>query len=103
MFLNKLHINQSKCCYIHFKPKTNSNNNYEQQENLILAINNHKIKKVSNAKFLGVHIDENLNWDYHIKECKRKLNYAIATLSRIKNVFQKASTKISIIPFLSLT
>ena len=38
---------------------------------------------MSEAKFLGVTIDENLTWDAHIKNLNRKLNYAIAILSRI--------------------
>ena len=85
MYLNKLHVNKSKCCYIHFKPKTK--NKEEQSENgidLSLKINMHPIKKVSSTKFLGFHIDENLlNWEFHIKECKHKLKYSIASLSRI--------------------
>jgi hypothetical protein len=36
-------------------------------------------------KFLGVIIDDKLNWDAHIKILKRKLGYAVATLNRIKD------------------
>ena len=82
MILNKLHINQSKCCYIHFKPSTKKS--HDKSDDLSLYINCHKVKKVSSTKFLGVTIDEKLSWDCHIRECKRKLNYAIATISRIK-------------------
>ena len=77
MILNKLHINQSKCYYIHFKPKTK--NNSENIRDFKLFINSQEIKKVAETKFLGVFIDQDLNWDKHILECKRKLNYAIAT------------------------
>ena len=73
MYLNKLHVNKSKCCYIHFKPETK--NKEEQSENgidLSLKINEHPIKKVSSTKFLGVHIHENLNWKFHIKECYKR-------------------------------
>ena len=45
------------------------------------------------TKFLGVTIDENLNWDIQVRECKRKLNYAIATLSRIKNCIPESLHK----------
>ena len=82
MILNKLHINQSKCCYMYFQP--NMKNSQDDNSESSLYINCQKVKKVSNTKFLGVHIDDRLNWDCHIKECKRKLNYAIATLYRIK-------------------
>ena len=84
MIHNKLHINMSKCCYIHFKPNSKISNENESTEGLKLKINDYCLKKVKTAKFLGVTIDENLNWDVHLKEVKRKLNYAIATLSRIK-------------------
>ena len=86
MVLNKLHVNKSKCCYIHFKSKIRSGNNEINeiwQDNL--KAGGHKIKKVSETKFLGVTIDEKLCWNSHIQDCTRKLNYATATLSRIKD------------------
>ena len=88
MALNKLHINMSKCCYIHFKPRKKGKfaidgHAVEEQDTSLLKIGQTKIKKVSEAKFLGVTIDENLTWDAHIKNLNRKLNYAIAILSRI--------------------
>ena len=54
------------------------------QLNLDLKIDNFIIKKTSEAKFLGVIIDENLNWGAHIKHLRRKLNYATATLNRMR-------------------
>ena len=85
MFLNKLHINMSKCCYIHFKPKIRRTELTQAQPNHALLINNFPIKKVSETKFLGVIIDENLSWDPHITALRRKLNYASATLYRIRD------------------
>ena len=84
MLLNKLHINMSKCCYIHFKPKST-----ELPINHDLLIDNFPIKKVSETKFLGVIIDENLSWDSHITALRRKLNYASATLYRIRDNIPK--------------
>ena len=43
------------------------------------------IKKVDHAKFLGVIIDEKLSWEPHITALRRKLNYASATLYRIRD------------------
>ena len=85
MFLNKLHINMSKCCYLHFKPKTRMTELTQSQPNNALLIDNFPIKKVSETKFLGVIIDENLSWDSHITALRRKLNYASATLYRIRD------------------
>ena len=87
MALNKLHINMSKCCYIHFKPNT-----YimpDSHVELNLQIDDFVIKRTNQAKILGVIIDEKLSWDAHITSLKRKLNYAIATLNRIRESIPK--------------
>jgi hypothetical protein len=51
----------------------------------VLYIDNFPIKKVNETKFLGVIIDEKLSWDPHITALRRKLNYASATLYRIRD------------------
>ena len=82
MTLNKLHINMSKCNYIIFRPKTKK---VDQPDPFLeLKINNIVIKKVKHAKFLGVTLDENLNWEQHIKDLKRKLYYSISTLTYLR-------------------
>ena len=79
----------SKCCYIHFKPNSHKPRDPGPDAstgvNLNLVINDFVLKKVQDTKFLGVIIDENLSWDAHLKDVKRKLNYATATLNRIKS------------------
>ena len=85
MLLNKLHINMSKCCYIHFKPKPCKANFIQPPPKHDLFIDNFPIKKVTETKFLGVTIDENLSWDPHITALRRKLNHASATLYRIRD------------------
>ena len=74
----------SKCCFIHFKP-TRYKEPDNINEDLNLVIDDIKLKKVKKAKFLGVIIDENLTWVEHVKNLKRNLNYATATLNRIKD------------------
>ena len=76
----------SKCCYIHFKPKVNVK--YQQAElntNYQLLIDGFPIKKTNQTKFLGVIIDEKLSWEPHITALRRKINYASATLYRIRD------------------
>ena len=54
MRLNKLHINMSKCCYIHFKPKVNVK--YLQAElntNYQLLIDGFPIRKTNQKSFWG--------------------------------------------------
>ena len=88
MILNKLHVNMSKCCYMHFKPKcaTSADNSIPD---LKLEIDDFAIKQCNQTRFLGVIIDEKLNWDAHIKYLKRKLNYAMSTLYRIMDSIPK--------------
>ena len=76
----------SKCCYIHFKPKKRKLPPPPDDEGLLdLFIDNFPIKKVSNTKFLGVVIDENLSWDAHLTALRRKLGYASSTLYKIRD------------------
>jgi hypothetical protein len=85
MILNKLHVNMSKCCYMHFRPKSASCDEHD----LKLTIDGFTIKQCTQTRFLGVIIDEKLNWDAHIKYLKRKLNYAMSTLYRIMDSIPK--------------
>ncbi len=82
MTLNKLHINLAKCSYIIFKPKSKIVD--QPYPFLELKINDVVIKQVKFTKFLGVTIDENLNWDQHVKNLTRKLYYSISTLSQLR-------------------
>ena len=81
MVLNKLHINMTKCCYIHFKPKSLP----PADTALQLKIEDFPIKKVDSTKFLGVVIDEKMSWEPHVTALRRKLSYASATLYRIRD------------------
>ena len=88
MLLNKLHINTSKCCFIHFKPQSYHDGKQDTEPPKLL-IDNFPIKKLSHAKFLGVIIDEKLSWEQHILDLKRKLSYATYTLNHIKDNLPK--------------
>ena len=82
---NKLHINIEKCCYIYFNPKNRKNkkgiNSIESNPPIILDGN--VIKKVTEVRFLGVVIDEKLNWTAHLKQLATKLRSCTGRLSRI--------------------
>ena len=83
MVSNKLHINMSKCCYIHFCPRSADLNKTENA--LDLLIDNFPIKKVKKTKFLGVVIDDKLSWEAHITALRRKLGFAASTLYKIRD------------------
>ena len=97
MISNQLHINLSKCMYIHFRPKVNNKERltcaraktHKYHTQFSLKIGGTKLKKVDKAKFLGVIIDENLTWDDHIKYLETKLLTCIATIKRIRKFIPK--------------
>ena len=89
---NLLHVNMGKCCFIHFQPKVT---NYEScararpiptadDRSQEIFVNNTRILKVTHAKFLGVIIDENLNWVPHIENLRKKLRSTTGAICRIR-------------------
>ncbi|KAL5258808.1 hypothetical protein ACHWQZ_G009312 [Mnemiopsis leidyi] len=91
MKCNLLHINIKKCCYIHFepsRPNAESNSSEGEDEN-VLALNSTVIKRVNEAKFLGVIIDEKLKWTAHVKALNAKLKCETGKLCRIRNIVPK--------------
>ena len=93
MKCNLLHINMSKCCYIHFKPthefdatcarvRPYANENDKSRS---IFINGQKINKVRYTKFLGVVIDEKLSWEDHISYLIKKLRSISGALCRIRH------------------
>ena len=92
MKCNLLHINMSKCCYIHFQPISDSDETCarvrpyatENDTSRAIFINGVKISKVSSTKFLGVVIDEKLNWGPHIEYLRKKLRSITGALCRIR-------------------
>ena len=43
------------------------------------------VEQVSTTKSLSVHIDQNLNWDFHVKEISKKIASGISATKRISN------------------
>ena len=92
MKCNLLHINMSKCSYIHFQPKSDSDETCarvrpyasENDKSKAIFINGVKISKVSSTKFLGVIIDEKLNWGPHLQYLRKKLRSITGALCRIR-------------------
>lgn len=56
----------TKCCYMIFKPPSKTIKDGDKE--LELVLNGQKLKHVTHTKFLGVTIDENLNWEQRIKD-----------------------------------
>ena len=58
-----------------------------------LIINNIEIEKVDTFKYLGLHIDEHLKWDYHIKIIKNKILPIVGILYKLKKILPIAIKK----------
>ena len=86
---NKLTLNVSKTKYILFRKK----NQQVDFSNLELKINGQTIERIgegctqSSFKFVGIHLDEFLSWEPHLKHVRGKLSSANFALSRVKNLF----------------
>ena len=96
MLRNQLHINMSKSVYMHFRPNLNSAERMtcarvrEYGSQNIIKIANQQLKKVDRVKFLGVIIDDKLNWEPHVQHMIEKLNSSIIMIKRIIKFIPKS-------------
>ena len=94
---NLLHINLSKCNFMYFEPNASRTLNSIIGPYFTpipsLTLNGLEIKRVSEAKFLGVIIDEQLSWQPQIDSVSRKLASCIGALYRIQDHVPKALHK----------
>ena len=83
MIANKLSINANKTNYIIFQtPKSWS---VKTTTSFQLKLRNNKVEKVSSTRFLGVIINENLSWKYHMDMIKQKMRAALGAVMRIRS------------------
>ena len=73
--VNKLSLNVNKTKYMIFS-------NVKHRQNSELRIQNVYIEKVPSIRFLGVIIDQQLNWKEHINSVKAKLSRSIGIIYR---------------------
>ena len=63
--------------------------NIELNKALTLEIGGKKIGRIGNNfptksyKYVGINIDENLSWDYHISKVKSKISFANIQIARV--------------------
>ena len=85
---NKLTLNISKTKYILFRDKSQ----YVDFSGLNLSIENEEIERIGEDckekffKFVGVHLDEHLTWQYHINHVRGKAASANYALSKLRNL-----------------
>ena len=76
---NKMKINVSKTKALFYSPTQK----FVRPPQLIL--NNEKIEIVDHFSYLGIIIDKNLSWKYHISTISRKISKVIGVLCRLKH------------------
>jgi hypothetical protein len=82
---NKLTLNLEKTNFIIFGPHCNNDIN--------LRIDNQSISKVEYTKFLGIFIDQNLNWSFHIEHICNKIIKNLSTIYRTKHKLTKTALR----------
>ena len=95
MTLNLLHINLDKSVYMHFRSCYNASERLRcartrpYGSETVIRIAEYKLKKVDKVRFLGITIDDKLNWESHIEDLVKKLNLTIIMLKRITKFIPK--------------
>ena len=84
---NKLSLNIAKTKWTIFHPA--SKTRFLPQHLPDLIIDTIKIKREKVTKFLGVYIDENINWKHHINTVCSKISKSIGILYKAREILTK--------------
>ena len=60
--------------------------NNRTDENPIIKIGKKTIQRAKFVKFLGLLLDENLSWKFHLKELSKKLARTCGVISKVKSL-----------------
>ena len=84
---NRLSLNVAKTNYVLFgkRKKCLSDTNFA------ITINENLIERVTSTKFLGVYIDQDLNWKHHTAEIAKKISKSLGILNRVKYILPRSS------------
>ena len=66
---------------------------YTHQQDIAIIINNVTIQRVQATKFLGVLIDESLNWNNHINMVKSKLSKVASVIYKVSHCIDRSSMR----------
>ena len=80
--VNKLSLNVGKTCFTIFT----TNNRRKNDEKINLKIAGQDIVQVVSCKYLGVTIDENFSWKYHIENVYKKLVKFTALFYKVRHL-----------------
>ena len=85
---NKLSLNIDKTNYIVF-----GDSNTKAVNDMRILISDQEINRVEYTKFLGLYIDQNLNWNMHIQHTNKKVSSGLYAMNMIKHFVPKAVLK----------
>ena len=92
---NKLTLNISKSVYMIFSRKNH--------DDIDLKLGDNKLPKVTTTKFLGMWIDQNLNWNEHLSKLKTKVKRNLTLLKIGKRYLNTHTKKCCIMPKYTVT
>ena len=88
---NRLVLNTSKTKYMIIgTPHKLSNIN----EPIVISVNNEPLERVYNFKYLGVYLDQSLNWNDHLEYNSKKIGSKISLLRRLRPLLTEQSSKL---------
>lgn len=77
---NKLQINTNKTKYLVFQT------NHANSPKIKIHLEGNEIEEVDNIKYLGLHIDNKLNWNNHIKDIKKSITGTAFAIRRVRKI-----------------
>ena len=78
---NRLSLNAGKTEFIIFRPSRN-----KIDLHITLKLHHTKLVESSKIKYLGLILDNKLNWKHHISELSQKLGHAVGLLYKVRKL-----------------
>ena len=84
LLANKLSLNVTKSNFLIIRP-------HKPNRTKELRINDEQLKQENYSKYLGVLIDDKLNWKQHINQLNNKISKSIGILYKLRNLVPKCT------------
>ena len=85
---NRLSLNVGKSKLLFY-----TNKNRRILKDIEIKINNEELNEVDQAKYLGVTMDNKLNWNAHLNNTKLRLSKGISMLAKIRHYIQASALR----------
>ena len=84
LIINKLSLNIKKTTFMIFHHRQRNIANFIP----VITISNHTISRVESFDFLGLTLDQHLNWHPHIQKIANKVSRTLGVMNRLKRLHQ---------------